>query len=324
MVLVDGRRNGCCGRGKLPEPGGRGLCDAGRHAGRARNQAVTCRSGHRHNEQPTCHAWDHGLDRPGDLPGGLAPAARVDPRHQGQADHLPRFARPSGNRGRRDPAQQRPRVVLGTGRQRRRHRPRAQHRPETYQPHRSTRPARPRNRPSASPAARESAAATWATTTKSTATSSTTTAGTPWTTASMCQNTARHTVKRFVDNIVFENAGCGFHLYGQSPQLSGLYLEGNISFATSLNPRCPSKGEMNILTGGSKPITHLRPQDQLHVPSQSRLEAQRRRWLPWFAQHRHPHRGQLLHLRGQCHGAQGRREAVVRNNTFWARPAWWP
>jgi hypothetical protein len=60
-----------------------------------------------------------------------------------------------------------------------------------------------------------------------------------------------------VDNIVFENAGCGFHLYGQAPQLSGLYLEGNISFATSLNPRCPSKGEINILTGGSKPITHL-------------------------------------------------------------------
>ena len=46
-----------------------------------------------------------------------------------------------GYRGGRDPAQQRPRVVLGTGHQRRRHHPRAQHRPETHQPH------HPRGRP---------------------------------------------------------------------------------------------------------------------------------------------------------------------------------
>ena len=132
------------------------------------------------------------------------------------------------------------------------------------------------------------------------------------------QNTVRHTVKRFVDNIVFENAGCGFHLYGQSPQLSGLYLEGNISFATSLNPRCPSNGEMNILTGGSKPITHLVLKNNCTY---------------------HPNpaskRGVDVGFRGSPNsdiriednyfmcGANamelnGAAEAVVRNNTFWA------
>ena len=132
------------------------------------------------------------------------------------------------------------------------------------------------------------------------------------------QNTVRHTAKRFVDNIVFENAGCGFHLYGQSPQLSGLYLEGNISFATSLDPRCPSNGEMNILTGGSKPITHLVLKNNCTY---------------------HPNpaskRGVDVGFRGSPNsdiriednyfmcGAnamelKGAAEAVVRNNTFWA------
>jgi len=132
------------------------------------------------------------------------------------------------------------------------------------------------------------------------------------------QNTALHTVKRFVDNIVFENAGCGFHLYGQSPQLSGLYLEGNISFATSLNPRCPSNGEMNILTGGYKPITHLvlKSNCTYHPNAASKRGVD-------VGFHGSPNTDIRIEDNYFTCGAnalelKGAAEAVVRNNTFWA------
>ena len=71
------------------------------------------------------------------------------------------------------------------------------------------------------------------------------------------QNTAQHTVKKYIDNIVFENAGCGFHLYGGVPVLSGFYLEGNIAFATSLHPKYPRRGQINLLVGGKKPLSNV-------------------------------------------------------------------
>jgi len=71
------------------------------------------------------------------------------------------------------------------------------------------------------------------------------------------QNTAEHTTKKYLDNIIFENAGCGIHVYGQSPKLANLHLEGNISFATSQHPKHPAAGQMNILVGGYNPLTDV-------------------------------------------------------------------
>lgn len=71
------------------------------------------------------------------------------------------------------------------------------------------------------------------------------------------QNTARQTPMRIVDNIIFENAGFGIHVYGESPVLSGFHVEGNICFATSRNPADLRPGEVNILLGGRKPISNI-------------------------------------------------------------------
>ncbi|MHC4717569.1 MAG: right-handed parallel beta-helix repeat-containing protein [Planctomycetota bacterium] len=71
------------------------------------------------------------------------------------------------------------------------------------------------------------------------------------------QNTARHTTKRYLDNIIFENAGCGIHCYGQSPSLANLHVEGNICFATTQRPGSAGKGQMNVLVGGYKPLTDV-------------------------------------------------------------------
>ena len=49
------------------------------------------------------------------------------------------------------------------------------------------------------------------------------------------QVTAGHTPKRWIDNIVFENAGEGFQLYGTAPTLRNIYFEGNIVSATAAN-----------------------------------------------------------------------------------------
>jgi len=71
------------------------------------------------------------------------------------------------------------------------------------------------------------------------------------------QNTARQTPMRIIDNILFENAGCGLHVYGEAPVLSGFHVEGNICFATSRNPADLQTGQMNILLGGRKPISNI-------------------------------------------------------------------
>jgi len=62
---------------------------------------------------------------------------------------------------------------------------------------------------------------------------------------------------RIVDNIVFENAGFGIHVYGESPVLCGFHVEGNICFATSRDPSNPQPPQVNILLGGRKPISNI-------------------------------------------------------------------
>ena len=70
-----------------------------------------------------------------------------------------------------------------------------------------------------------------------------------------CQNTAAHTAMRFVDNLVFENSGEGFQIYGSAPVLRNIYFEGNAAFCTGLVPYAPDLAkdpQMNVLIGGSK------------------------------------------------------------------------
>jgi hypothetical protein len=132
------------------------------------------------------------------------------------------------------------------------------------------------------------------------------------------QNTAKHSVKRYVDNIVFENAGFGLHLYGQSPVLSGFHVEGNIAFATSLGPRGPGPGEVNILIGGSKPLSRvaLKSNCTYHPQVNSKRGVD-------IGYHGAPNTD--IHIEDNyfvC-GAnaldlKGIAEATVRNNTFWA------
>eukprot|EP01043_Picozoa_sp_COSAG02_P043880 COSAG02_NODE_3861_length_6130_cov_16.333112_2_plen_278_part_00 len=73
------------------------------------------------------------------------------------------------------------------------------------------------------------------------------------------QVTARHTTKRWVDNIVFENSGEGFQIYGSAPKLQNIYFEGNVAFSTSMltdrNPRL--EPQMNVLIGGSHASLNL-------------------------------------------------------------------
>ncbi len=73
------------------------------------------------------------------------------------------------------------------------------------------------------------------------------------------QNSAAHRAKRYVDNLVFENSGIGFQLYGSAPFLRNLYFEGNAAFCTGFVPYAPElakEPQMNILIGGSRnPLT---------------------------------------------------------------------
>ena len=67
------------------------------------------------------------------------------------------------------------------------------------------------------------------------------------------QVTAAHTTKRWVDNVVFENSGEGFQIYGSAPILRNIYYEGNVAFSTSmLTDRNPAlQPQMNVLIGGN-------------------------------------------------------------------------
>jgi len=135
------------------------------------------------------------------------------------------------------------------------------------------------------------------------------------------QNQAKHTAKRYVDNIVFENAGFGLHLYGSSPFLNGLYVEGNFCFATTMMPRNPDlrQPQVNILVGGSKPLNNALLRNNLT-------------WHPKAAQSKRgvdvgyiggPNRNILIegnYFTGGISAMELKNaaEATVRKNTFWA------
>ena len=71
------------------------------------------------------------------------------------------------------------------------------------------------------------------------------------------QNTAKHTAKKYLDNIMFENAGSNIQIYGQNPILSGFDVEGNICYAASLHPKFTIQGQMSIIVGGTNPISNV-------------------------------------------------------------------
>ncbi len=79
------------------------------------------------------------------------------------------------------------------------------------------------------------------------------------------QNTRQHGMypqndppgtKRFIDNIIFSNAGYGIHAYGLNGTLDGLYLEGNVMFN---NGMLQGEGvrKTNVLVGGSQPAERV-------------------------------------------------------------------
>jgi len=133
------------------------------------------------------------------------------------------------------------------------------------------------------------------------------------------QNTIRHNTKRVVDNIIFENAGFGVHIYGQAPALANYHIEGNICFATSAMPRGPQRGQVNILVGGSKPLQNVVLRDNCT-------------WHPDAAGSKrgvdigYTSRGSTNLLvednyftcGSNAMELKGVRDAVVRGNTFWA------
>jgi hypothetical protein len=63
-------------------------------------------------------------------------------------------------------------------------------------------------------------------------------------------------IKRFVDNIIFSNAGYGIHAYGVRGSLDGFYLEGNVMFNNGI-----MQGEevrkTQVLVGGSRPAERV-------------------------------------------------------------------
>lgn len=132
------------------------------------------------------------------------------------------------------------------------------------------------------------------------------------------QNTARHTTKRIVDNIIFENAGFGIHAYGQAPTLCGFHVEGNICFATSRMPRNPQESQVNILLGGSKPISKvvLKSNCTWHPDPGSKRGVD----IGYKAQGCQEILVEDNYLMGGANALElnGVLDATVRNNTFWA------
>ena len=136
------------------------------------------------------------------------------------------------------------------------------------------------------------------------------------------QNTAAHTAKRYVDNVVFENTGEGFQIYGSAPFLRNIYFEGNAAFCTGLVPYAPElarEPEMNILIGGSKhPLTCaiIRNNCTYH-PS---LAAKRGVDIGYRG---NPNSQLLIESNYFTGGSSAMElknvaEATVRNNTFWS------
>jgi len=134
------------------------------------------------------------------------------------------------------------------------------------------------------------------------------------------QNQPRHTTKRYIANIIFENAGCGFHIYGSAPFLANLHLEGNIAFATSVLARHtePNPGQMNILVGGAKPLSNVvvRQNCTYHPIETSKRGVD-------IGYTGAPNRNILVEDNYFMCGInamelKGVGNAIVRNNTFWA------
>jgi len=142
-----------------------------------------------------------------------------------------------------------------------------------------------------------------------------------WSHGIYTQNTADHSVKRIEDNIIFENAGCGIHAYGESLPLSGFHLEGNACFATSVIPDHAARyscGQMNILLGGKKPISNLLVKENYTWHPQP--DAKRSVDIGYTA-----NGNADIRVIGNCFtgGARalelkGVRQAVVRENVLWA------
>jgi len=65
------------------------------------------------------------------------------------------------------------------------------------------------------------------------------------------QNTARHTTKKVIDCLIFNNFGFGVHCYGQAPALANYLYEGVVAFGNGLPPGDPNqKSVVNFLVGG--------------------------------------------------------------------------
>jgi hypothetical protein len=135
------------------------------------------------------------------------------------------------------------------------------------------------------------------------------------------QNTAEHTAKRYVDNLVFENAGLGFQIYGSSPALRNIFFAGNASFATGLLPHAPEiaeKPQQNVIIGGHQPLTCVIARDNCtYHPSPN---AKRGMDIGYTGK---PNCEILVENNYLMCGLnafelQGVGDAVVRNNTFWA------
>jgi hypothetical protein len=61
--------------------------------------------------------------------------------------------------------------------------------------------------------------------------------------------------QHFVDNVLFNQFGYGFHLYGEDGPLDGFHLEGNASFENGTPAE--SRGSVNILVGGVRPASRV-------------------------------------------------------------------
>jgi hypothetical protein len=135
------------------------------------------------------------------------------------------------------------------------------------------------------------------------------------------QNTAAHTAKRYVDNLVFENVGLGFQIYGSTPVLRNIYVEGNAAFATTLAPHVPdlaSQPQQNIIIGGHKPLTCVivRANCTYHPSAASKRGVD----IGYTGK---PNRqilveGNYFMCGRSAFELHGVAEATVRNNTFWA------
>ena len=128
------------------------------------------------------------------------------------------------------------------------------------------------------------------------------------------QNTAAHTAKRYVDNIVFENSGQCFQIYGSAPIIRNIYVEGNIAFCGA-----PPVRGMNILIGGEKNPTScviVRSNCTYNATGDAKRSVD-------LGYHSGPNT-QFRILDNYFIGGQNALEmkqmgeAVVRGNTFWA------